>query len=95
VGKLARKLNARRHRKELGEDVLIDRIQPVIPPRGEDLRFKMDVIPLETPDEVKMLDVEPIRNRHFQVCMVDGQTHGLENGLTRFQQVVYPPCTPG
>ncbi len=90
VGKSARMFDEARRRKERGEDVVVGAVQPVISSEVKDLLQKLEVIPLKTLDEIQVMDIESIRNRNPQVCVVDGlahHNHPLSYHLERWQDV--------
>jgi two-component system, OmpR family, sensor histidine kinase KdpD len=90
VGKSVRMLDEARRRKERGEDVVVGATQPVVSPEVEDLLRKMEVIPLKILNDIQVMDVESILNRHPQVCVVDGlahHNHPLSYHIERWQDV--------
>jgi two-component system, OmpR family, sensor histidine kinase KdpD len=90
VGKSARMFDEARRRKERGEDVVVGAVQPVISSEVKDLIQKLEVIPLKIFDEIQVMDIESIRNRNPQVCVVDGlahHNHPLSYHLERWQDV--------
>ena len=90
VGKSARMIDEARRRNERGEDVVVGATQPVISAEVQDLLSKLEVIPLKTLDEIQVMDVESILNRHPQVCVVDGlayHNHPLSYHTERWQDV--------
>ncbi len=90
VGKSARMLDEAGRRKERGEDVVVGATQLEVSPEVQDLLCKLEVIPLKTLDEIQLMDVESILNRHPQVCVVDGlahHNHPLSYHTERWQDV--------
>lgn len=90
VGKSARMLDEARRRNERGEDVVVGATQPVLSSEVKGLLGKLEVIPLQTLDEVQVMDVNSILNRHPQVCVVDGlayHNHPLSYHTQRWQDV--------
>ena len=90
VGKSLRMLDEARRRSERGEDVVVGATQPVVSPEVKNLLEKLEAIPLKTLDEVQVMDVHSILNRHPQVCVVDGlayHNHPLSYHTERWEDV--------
>lgn len=90
VGKSLRMLDEARRRSERGEDVVVGATQPALSPEVRELLEKLEVIPLQDLDEVQVMDVNAILNRHPQVCVVDGlayHNHPLSYHTERWEDV--------
>jgi two-component system sensor histidine kinase KdpD len=72
VGKSFRMLDEGRRRHERGQDVVVGAIQPKTSHEIQALLAKLPVIPLKIIDDVAVMDVPAILERHPEVCLVDG-----------------------
>ncbi|HEV2494872.1 MAG TPA: universal stress protein [Terriglobia bacterium] len=83
VGKSFRMLDEGRRRHERGEDVVVGAIQPVTSPDVQRVLENLEIIPMKTVDDVAVMDVDVILNRHPQVCLVDGLAYDNPAGRAR------------
>jgi two-component system, OmpR family, sensor histidine kinase KdpD len=83
VGKSFRMLDEGRRRREKGEDVIVGTTQPVTRPEVQALLRKMEVIPFKMVDGIPVMDVDAIRRRRPQVCLVDGLAYDNPPGSRR------------
>src|SRR5579872_4775846 len=72
VGKSFRMLDEGRRRKMRGEDVVVGALQPDTHPEVDILLRNSEIIPPKIIEGVPVLDVEAIRRRRPQVCLIDG-----------------------
>ena len=90
VGKSFRMLDEGRRRHERGQDVVVGAIQPKTSHEIQALLAKLPVIPLQTIDDVAVMDVPAILKRHPTVCLVDGLAYDNPPGAanpSRWQDV--------
>jgi len=90
VGKSFRMLDEGRRRHERGQDVVVAAIQPKTSHEIQALLAKLPVIPLKTIDNVAVMDVPAILERHPAVCLVDGLAYDNPSGAanpSRWQDV--------
>jgi len=90
VGKSFRMLDEGRRRHERGQDVVVAAIQPKTSHEIQALLAKLPVIPLKTIDNVAVMDVPAILERHPAVCLVDGLAYDNPPGAanpSRWQDV--------
>jgi len=90
VGKSFRMLDEGRRRLERGQDVVVGAIQPKTSHEIQALLAKLPVIPLKTIDNVAVMDVPAILERHPAVCLVDGLAYDNPSGAanpSRWQDV--------
>jgi len=72
VGKSFRMLDEGRRRHDRGEDVVIGALQPNVPPEIQPLLEGIKQIPELDVDGAKVMDIEAIKRRHPEVCLIDG-----------------------
>lgn len=72
VGKSYRMFDEGRRRKERGQDVVVGALQPNVPAELQALLGALDVVPTLDVAGVPVMDVPAIKQRHPQVCLVDG-----------------------
>jgi len=72
VGKSFRMLDEGRRRHERGEDVVIGALQSQVPPEIEPLLKGIEQIPEIQHGDTKFMNLEAIKKRHPEVCLVDG-----------------------
>ena len=90
VGKSFRMLDEGRRRHERGQDVVVGALQPKTSHEIEALLAKLPVIPLKMVDDVPVMDVPAILQRHPEVCLVDGLAYDNPPGAanpSRWQDV--------
>jgi len=90
VGKSFRMLDEGRRRLERGQDVVVGAIQPKTSHEIQALLAKLPVIPLKTIENVAVMDVPAILERHPAVCLVDGLAYDNPSGAanpSRWQDV--------
>jgi two-component system, OmpR family, sensor histidine kinase KdpD len=90
VGKSFRMLDEGRRRHERGQDVVVAAIQPKTSHEIQALLAKLPVIPLKIIDDVAVMDVPAILERHPAVCLVDGLAYDNPPGAanpSRWQDV--------
>jgi two-component system sensor histidine kinase KdpD len=90
VGKSFRMLDEGRRRLERGQDVVVGAIQPKTSHEIQALLAKLPVIPLKIIDDVAVMDVPAILERHPEVCLVDGLAYDNPPGAanpSRWQDV--------
>jgi two-component system, OmpR family, sensor histidine kinase KdpD len=72
VGKSFRMLDEGRRRHDRGEDVVIGALQPKLTPEIQPLLAGIEqILELEV-DGARVMDIEAIKKRHPEVCLVDG-----------------------
>ncbi len=72
VGKSFRMLDEGRRRHERGEDVVIGALQSEVPPEIEPLLKGIEQIREIQHGDTKFMNLEAIKRRHPEVCLVDG-----------------------
>jgi len=72
VGKSLRMFDEARRRKERGQDVVVGAHQPQVAPEIEPLLHSLEVVPTLNVQDVPVIDVMAILQRHPQVCVIDG-----------------------
>jgi len=90
VGKSFRMLDEGRRRLERGQDVVVGAIQQKTSHEIQALLAKLPVIPLKTIENVAVMDVPAILERHPAVCLVDGLAYDNPSGAanpSRWQDV--------
>jgi two-component system sensor histidine kinase KdpD len=90
VGKSFRMFDEGRRRHERGEDIVVAAMQPDMDPGVEQIARTMEVIPTLMTAGVPVIDVETVRRRRPQVCLVDGLAYDNPPGshhAKRYQDV--------
>ncbi len=90
VGKSFRLLDEGRRRRDRGQDVIVAATQLKTPPELESLLSTLEVVPLKNVDDIPVIDVPAILQRHPSVCLVDGLAYDNPAGSTnqyRWQDV--------
>src|ERR1700676_921923 len=72
VGKSFRMLDEGRRRHDRGEDVVIGALQPNVHPEIQPLLEGIKQIPELDFEGARVMDLDAIRKRHPEVCLVDG-----------------------
>src|SRR5262245_36024771 len=75
AGKSFRMFDEGRRRRERGQDVVVAAYQPGIAPEVQPLLDSLERIPPLVIDGRDVIDVAAVRQRHPQVCLVDGLAH--------------------
>ncbi len=83
VGKSFRLFDEGRRRGERGEDVIVAAIQSKNDPQVEEIAGALDTIPTRDIGGVPVIDVDAVRTRHPQVCIVDGLAYDNPPGSPR------------
>ena len=77
VGKSFRMLDEGRRRHERGEDVIIGALQSAVPEGIQPLLQGIQQIPEIPAGDTRFMDIEAIKKRHPEVCLVDGLAYDL------------------
>src|SRR5258707_11188172 len=72
VGKSFRMFDEGRRRRDRGQYVVVEAIQPKVPADIQPLLTSLEIIPTINIKGVPVIDVQAILQRHPQVCLIDG-----------------------
>jgi two-component system sensor histidine kinase KdpD len=80
VGKSFRMLDEGRRRHDRGEDVVIGALQAAVPPEIQPLLEGINQIPELDVEGARVMDLEAIKRRHPQTCLIDGLAYDNPEG---------------